>query len=78
MASPGGQILNYYKWNHIQLVKFGTNASGILFLLAGEITQVKESIPVVRCASGNVWMNVCRLPFVFKWANIESKFPPKK
>ena len=25
------------------------------FFLAGEITQVKESIPWVRCASGNVW-----------------------
>ena len=24
------------------------------FLLAGEITQVKEAIPWVRCASGNV------------------------
>ena len=25
------------------------------FYLAGEITQVKESIPWVRCASGNVY-----------------------
>ena len=25
------------------------------FYLAGEITQVKESIPGVRCASGNVF-----------------------
>ena len=32
------------------MVKFVTNVSGILF----EITQVKESIPWVRCASGNV------------------------
>ena len=38
----------------MQLAKFGTNASGILFSLAGEIAQVKESIPWVRCASGNV------------------------
>ena len=26
--------------------------------LAGEITQVKESIPWVRCASGNVWVSI--------------------
>ena len=26
----------------------------VAFYLAGEITQVKESIPGVRCASGNV------------------------
>ena len=31
VASPGSQILNLYKWNHIQLAKFGTKASGILF-----------------------------------------------
>ena len=31
VAPPVGQILNSYKWNHIQLAKFGTNASGILF-----------------------------------------------
>ena len=47
------------------LVKFWTNISGttynwpnlepmqVAFYLAGEITQVKESIPWVRCASGN-------------------------
>ena len=27
----------------------------VAFYLAGEITQVKESIPWVRCASGNVY-----------------------
>ena len=32
------------------------------FLLAEEITQVKESIPWVRCASGNV----LKFPFVRK------------
>ena len=48
------------------VAKFGTNASGaiwwanlqlmqVAFYLAGEITQVKESIPWVRCASGNVF-----------------------
>ena len=34
------------------LVQFGTNE--VVLDLAGEITQVKESIPWVRCASGNV------------------------
>ena len=51
VAPSGGQICNRCKWCH--LVAFGTNASGIL-LLAGEITQVKEAIAWVRCASGNV------------------------
>ena len=41
VAPPVSQILNLNKWNHIQLAKFGTNASGILF--SGEITQDKES-----------------------------------
>ena len=48
------------------MAKFVTDASGAtwwpnlepmqvaFFLLAGEITQVKEAIPWVRCASGNV------------------------
>ena len=36
------------------MAKFRTNANGILFYLAGEITQVIDSIPWVRCASGNV------------------------
>ena len=42
------------------LAQFGTNASGILLSwtpAAGEITQVKESIPWVRCASGNDFPN---------------------
>ena len=47
------------------MAKFETNASGAIWwpnfqlmqvalYLAGEITQVKEPIPWVRCASGNV------------------------
>ena len=36
MAPPVGQILDWYKWSHIQLAKFGTNASGILFSLSNE------------------------------------------
>ena len=48
------------------MVKFSTNTSGttynwpnleptqVAFYLAGEIAQVKDSIPWVRCASGNV------------------------
>ena len=31
LAQIGSQILNYYKWNHIELAKSGTNVSGILF-----------------------------------------------
>ena len=30
----------------------------VAFFLAGEITQVKESIPWVRCASGNVYSHL--------------------
>ena len=53
------------------VAKFGTNASGatynwsnlepmqVAFYLAGEKTQVKESIPWVRCASGNVLNFLC-------------------
>ena len=48
------------------MAKIGTNASGttcwpnlepmqVAFYLAGEITQVIDSIPWVRCASGNVY-----------------------
>ena len=65
MAPSGGQIFNKCKWYHL-VAKFGTNASGAIWWpnlellqveppLAGEITQVKASIPWVRCASGNVW-----------------------
>ena len=30
----------------------------VAFYLAGEITQVLDLIPWVRCASGNVWLKV--------------------
>ena len=59
---PGGQAWNQCKW-HYMLAKFGTNTSGttcwpnleVPFFLAGDIAQVIESIPWVRCASGNVF-----------------------
>ena len=63
-----GQIWNRFWW-HLLVVKFWTNTSGttynwpnlkpmqVAFYLAGEITQDKESIPWVRCASGNVYRN---------------------
>ena len=49
------------------VAKFGTNADCITcwpnfqpmqvtFSFAGEITQVLDAIPWVRCASGNVWL----------------------
>ena len=41
---PGGQMLNSYTWNQVD------------HYLAGEITQVIDSIPWVRCASGNVFL----------------------
>ena len=43
------------------LSKFGTKQ--VTLFLAGEITQVKESIPWVRCASGNVYKEL------FVWIN---------
>ena len=62
-----GQIWNQFWWHHL-VVKFWTNTSGttynwpnlepmqVEFYLAGEITQVIDSIPWVRCASGNVFL----------------------
>ena len=46
-------------WSNFELIQvkphtIGTNAQ-VSFFLAGEIIQVKESIPWVRCASGNVY-----------------------
>ena len=35
-------------------------AMQVTFFLAGEITQVKESIPWVRCTSGNVLLASCQ------------------
>ena len=62
-----GQIWNQFWW-HSLVVKFSTNTSGttynwpnlepmqVAFYLAGEITQVIDSMPWVRCASGNVYI----------------------
>ena len=41
----------------------------VAFYLAGEITQVKESIPGVRCASGNVCLSGCFV-FLSTYSNI--------
>ena len=46
-------------WSNFELIQVEphTNLEPMqvaIFFLAGEITQVKESIPWVRCASGNV------------------------
>ena len=60
VAPPVGQIWNQFWWS--------TNTSGttynwpnlepmqVALYLAGEITQVKEAIPWVHCASGNVYV----------------------
>ena len=37
-----------YNWLNLEPMQ-------VAFYLAGEITQVIDSIPWVRCASGNVW-----------------------
>ena len=66
MAPAGSQICNKCKWCHL-VAKFGTNASGAIWWpnlelmqveppLAEEITQVRDAIPRVRCASGNVYI----------------------
>ena len=59
------------------MAKFVTDASGAtwwpnlepmqvaFFLLAEEITQVKEAIPWVRCASGNVYVSRVRIACLF-------------
>ena len=61
-----GPIWNQFWWHHL-VVKFWTNTSGttynwpnlepkqVAFYSAGEITQVIDSLPWVRCASGNVY-----------------------
>ena len=72
MAPCGGQIRSLCKCRHL-VAKFGTNASGaicwpnlalmqVAFYLAGEITQVIDAIPWVRCASGNVFFYICHCP----------------
>ena len=65
IAPSGGQIGTNAL--HYMLAKFSTNTCGttynwpnleptqVEFYLAGEITQVIDSIPWVRCASGNVY-----------------------
>ena len=56
-ASSGAHASSATLWPKLEPIQvalqFGTNATGIL--LAGEITQLKEAIPWVRCASGNVF-----------------------
>ena len=66
VAPSGGQICNLCKLCHL-VAKFVTDASGAtwwpnlesmqvaFYSLAEEMTQVKEEIPWVRCASGNVF-----------------------
>ena len=56
VAPPGGQILNnMYNWPNLDPIQ-------VAIFLAGEITQVKESIPWVHCASGNVFIQTCWEP----------------
>ena len=76
VAPPVGQIWNQFWWHHL-VVKFWTNTSGttynwpnlepmqVALYLAGEITQVNEAIPWVRCASGNVFKVSSDIIFLF-------------
>ena len=49
VAPSGGHASSATWWPKLEPMKMQ-----VAFFLAGEITQVKESIPWVRCASGNV------------------------
>ena len=72
VAPSGGRICNKCKWGHL-VGKFATYASGTIWWTnlqliqvapsGGQIcnwciTQVKEAIPWVRCASGNVYLKL--------------------
>ena len=61
-------------WNHIQLAKFGTNASGIRWSWSwrDNSSYDKESVPWVRCASGNVYIVYFHsaLTFLEGWVKI--------
>ena len=66
VAPSGGEFCNKCKWRHL-VVKTKAISTiwrqnlGLMQVeppLAGEITQVKESIPWVRCASGNFYMSI--------------------
>ena len=50
VAPSGGHASSATWWQKLEPMKMQ-----VAFFLAGEITQVKESIPWVRCASGNVF-----------------------
>ena len=45
------------------------------FYLAGEITQGIDSIPWVRCASGNVFMTPPLIAFVLN-SSVNTKYKP--
>ena len=51
----------------------GLNSIQVALYLAGEITQVKESIPWVRCASGNVLHQDCVRTFLFVCYRVPAK-----
>ena len=64
VAPPGGQIWNQCQV-HYMFAKFGTNSGGITWwstfelFTSEKIIQVINSIPWVRCASGNVFTQAC-------------------
>ena len=53
-------------WSNFELIQVEPHTIGqMAFYLAGEITQVKESIPWVRCVSGNVYISEVYLFSIF-------------
>ena len=62
-----------YNWPNLEIMQ-------VAFYLAGEITQVKDAIPWVRCASGNVfidsffYINCDILPLVFNTSDVSRNY----
>ena len=54
VAPSGGQICNQFKWWHNRMGN--GNGCKLKFNMGKKIIQVKDSIPWVRCASGNVFL----------------------
>ena len=72
VVPSGGQICNQCKWRHL-VAKIGTNACDaiwwtILQLMQIAPSQVIDSIPWVRCASGNVFVLRAKIENWFRFS----------
>ena len=67
VVPSGGQICNLCKWRHL------VNKFALAFYLAGELTQVLDAIPWVRCASGNVSFFFPHMSREKQWEKKEKK-----